>query len=526
MKQLLSHFATRAAIMLALQLPLLLFGFSVTNSYAQRTADPNAIELRPYIRVLDSADAQTSIYVPSVLGDVNGDGIDDILTTTLMTDDTGRATQVRTICLMSTTGLTKQDTISLNNPVLIADIDGDGRKDIIDYQYVTSAYYYFIHRGIPRRPYFDTAEQLMIPTDFRPTVVADVNGDNIPDLIANEGRAIYIFRGPIVTNRPLVPIDSIHFQGATSDYRYLVHTFVGEFTPEHKKQILLITSKNEEAGEWLWSITAQLYPTDISSAAPTTIFTDSANAPVFVYTRPAAVADVTGDELDDFIMSDTAHVYIFAGGPNFGSKTFSHSDADLVLTAPHLISSSELRSDFPQEITPVGDITGSGIPYLAVSASVYPPSTSFARTWFYAMGSARDPYYDATLTSTNYAQSDVTPIRFGSSNGLVFIEQIAPGTQIDMLKNGLENIPHSQQSSVALIKGTEGLSMIASGSGAVILTLPDHSTQITVYNSLGAVIEAHEVRGTAYTLNCTNWAHGAYSIVINASHSYRAKFIW
>jgi hypothetical protein len=366
--------------------------------------------------------------------------------------------------------------------------------------------------------------------------VADLDGDSIPNLLASSSSASHllrIYRGPLLSSDTLIAVDSIRFN-ADNPYEYLVDKFVGKFTPDGKKRLLTITSWQREGREyWHWSIAAKLYPpmdgiNRLADATPSLIYYDTANASVFVYTRPVAVGDVTGDGLDDLLIADSSHVYVFAGGPNFGTHTFAKSEADLVLSAPPIIDTASRRyTDYPDGIQIVGDLTGTGIPYFVVGATQAFGSTNKHVLYFYAAGGAMDPYYDATYTSPDYNYSNIAPLHFPHSTGLIFTEQEdTSGTALDLLLNGLENLPHTQRSGVSQSAiPIQRLALQMDENAVLNVILPERDTHVQVYNAIGAsVLDIPDCRH-ALQIRTGAWPRGAYTVVADGMRRAIAKFI-
>jgi hypothetical protein len=521
-------FLSRSARFAALSIAV---AFVSSVAHAQMVADPNAIELRPFVTVLDSANPQMRTTPIYNIGDLDGNGFDDLITPILVTDDTGRTTSEMLIERFGANGIMSADTLDGFNPTLIADWDGDGRKDIFQIETPGGYYRYWLNRGIATPPYFAPAVELFKGQDLRPTLIQDLNGDGIPDLIASISHKLYIFYGPLLTADTLVPNDSIAFN-FSQRYTYMVGVFVGHFTDSHKKQLLLLTSAQEETGAWMWSITARLYPSadapnELWNSTPAIVYTDTISAALFVYTAPAIAADFTADGFDDFLIGDSAHVYVYNGGPTFGSRLMHNADASLVLTSPHMLAPTRYRTmSYPQDITFLGDITGSGIPYIAVDAATNQDSVGNVTSFFYAGGAALDPFYDATLTWPIWYSSHLLPVRSGSVPALVFTNQVTGGMELDLLRDGLANLPHTQRSRVARrSESSPPLSIEMLSNGNVALSLPEDAVRLRVYNTIGELVEARPLTAEGCTLASRNWPHGAYTIAVEGKRTYFAQFI-
>lgn len=502
-----------------------------SQSNAQVVADPNAIELRPYVTILDPADSNRSTARMFNLGDLDGDGYDDLLTPVYFTDDTGRTTTHLIIEHPSATSVRSRDTLEGFSASLIADWDGDGRNDIFDIEAPGGFYRYWLHPGIAQKPYFGPIRALYTKPDIRPLIVTDFTGDGIPDMISSYSQKIYLYAGPLTTVDTLVPVDSINLK-VDEAYTYLVGTYYGQFKPGGRKQLLTLSSENLQGSDWKWAITARLYPpidasTLLWNATPDVVYTDTVHIPLFVYSPPATVGDFSGDRLDDLLIGDSAHVYVFNGGPNFGARIAHNTDADLTLTSPHMIAPSKYHPmSFPESITFLGDITGSGTPFIGVEASTNQDTVGTLTTFFYAGGAALDPYYDATLTWSNWQRSLLMPVQSGPLSALVFTNQTPAGIELDLLRDGLQSMPHIQRSSVlntAIMPNALTLEMLPIGDMRV--AVPDDATSLRVYNAIGELMEALPLHGGECTVQTRSWPRGAYVVIVQGKTASFAHFI-
>jgi hypothetical protein len=478
---------------------------------AQVVLDPNAVELSPFLIAVDSTPETDYLYPPQNLGDQNNDGIEDLYLRAQHTDDTGSTVTTNELGLLSVDGALTKLPLNVQNFLLAADIDGDGRKDLFDYVQGFE-FRYLVHHASQMLQDNDTLR--FANGDGRAILVDDLDEDGDPDLLtayaASVGADQALYKGPVQLNTTLDADDST--SSPQPFYSYDLLTTVGRFLPDHRPRLLRVTSR--DTGNWNWRLTAALYPplSDVNSlwsATPQVVFQDSIKLDVFVYSTPSLVFDFTGDGLDDLIISDSAHVYVFAGGPDFGSRPLAKSEATLVLTSPALLDSAHYPDmTFPLWIEAAGDLTGTGVPYLAVGGWQSNKSTIF----LYAGGAAIDLYADATITKASSSNVNFTPMKIGPARTAALLSvRTLDGSQLEYLHNGTDLIPHQQRSAVAERQApfTSGIAIAYSPDGSAVIDAPG-SRELSLYSTLGDCIARIELQSGRAILRPQSFAGGMY----------------
>ena len=177
-------------------------GFGYGNTIASLSNSTNIISFLPvqYLGAIFTKEQgwTTQNDYPRILGDVNGDGKDDIV---------GFANEAVYVSLSNSTATTTSFlpmVLAINNfsklqgwvnqnirPRFLADLNGDGRKDIIGFGYncvyvsLSNCSANTVSYTTPVALYNDfTVEQGYTNQDIRPRYIADINGDGKDDIVA------------------------------------------------------------------------------------------------------------------------------------------------------------------------------------------------------------------------------------------------------------------------------------------------------------------------------------------------------
>ena len=430
------------------------------NSLAQRAADPNAIELSKYLITIDSQ-IFSGARVPLNIGDVNGDGSDDVLTGHQYTDSLSVTHRFYQAKLLSPQGLAGSIPVSLQADVTTTiDLNGDGTNDLILEQPGDGQYGSSILWGVKTSVLFDTSRTtaLLHPSinNNLPAFEADMDADGVTDIVTTDGEKLMLYRGGTSTKNSasLLPSDSV----AITDNRFsVVGTRSGQFSQDKHPSILVASSHIENDSFYRALYKISYYPNNLGSGGrlwnsqPVDLFFDTLQHPdVYVYVPPMVVGDITGDGIDDLIVEDSTHIYVFAGGPTFGTKQLTKADADYVITSPAVLDPAHFPSlQWGIKLYVLGDITGSGVPFLAVVCGGGSTEAISGMTFLYAGGKALDTYYDATISYPQTNAISLATVKLSNSRqGLIYHHGLQGATIDQFLSQGLENIPHRLFSSV------------------------------------------------------------------------------
>jgi hypothetical protein len=276
---------------------------------------------------------------------------------------------------------TTNNPVIYDDPVLYGDFDGDGVGDII----ADNGGLFF--KGKSAFPYFNPGSTSQFVSHykfesfFNPKVI-DFDGDGISDyLVCTGDHNVRLYKGgsSFGTTKYMFATDSIQFPGSP-----LVMT-VDRFGLHLKPTVLCICNNTICLLKHIGNTFAQdsiILVSDSTELRATNLY----------------AMDITGDGITDLIVSDNYHIYIFKGGDDFGTYQFGPKNAFYTIKSPRLTDFGNFGfvDDFGEfSIRNCGDLTGSGIPYLAVGGDQSGSGFNKGYQFFYAGGKALDTLYDA-----------------------------------------------------------------------------------------------------------------------------------
>jgi len=427
-----------------------------------------------------------------------------------------------------------------NNPTmysdatLYGDFDGDGVGDIIADRGT------FFFKGESSYPYFQPGSTSQFATrdkfaSFYYPRAIDFDGDGIIDfLVYTDDNSIRLYKGgtSFGTKKYQFADDSVQFPTALSAMT------VGKFGAHLKPMVICYGSKKT----YLIKQTGGGFSQD-----SVLILGDSANAGISITNLYAM--DITGDGITDLIVSDNYHIYIFRGGDDFGTYPLTPKTAFYTIKSPRLtdITHFGFVNDFGQFLLRAcGDLTGSGIPYLAIGGDQSGSGYNKSYAFFYAGGKALDSLYDGiigyvnnggpllldTLHSINSTGRTVGLINNSEDENFNLRD-------IDFLMfRNCDSIPHKTNPAMnkAVNTNQEGFEVscfpaIANKFTKIQITSDRYSeTTITVFNLLGQVIQKRMIQldlgeNTEF-FNTTDWTNGTYIVNIESLSGNRStKFL-
>lgn len=433
--------------------------FSSLDLSAQSAADPQAIDLTSALRTIDSAKGNTDFMSLVETGDLNRDGSIDLLIGKRFTNDTGFTTTHQSLRLSPWHNEQRLNLYGALNWTL--NMDGDDVRDVVSVGY-SGADPTRVHWGQNTAPYYDSTRYSILSiggeTSLRPLATTDLTGDNAEDLLVQSYRKLFLFPSLTTKERPpvLVPTDSLLIEDSV--YRHVNAVLVGRFRPGMEKD-LLVAYTTMVGSDFTAHVELRLYRSNdpskpLSERTPIVLYRDTVpETYMFVYTRPYSVGDISGDGLDDLIMSVGNKIYLYYGGPDFGSTMLTEENANAVLLAPSLLDSTSFVKRFnDQPIQFVGDLTGAGVPFLLMPAVVPKGQEFYSVNLLYAGGAALNSYYDARFGSAEMSDYNVSAIP-AAVNGsgrtaLLMFSGTSSDRYVRYLSEGTENIPHVQRSRV------------------------------------------------------------------------------
>jgi hypothetical protein len=328
-------------------------------------------------------------------------------------------------------------------PVFYGDFDGDGIGDLIGQDLID------FFKGKKSYPYFDTVYNSLLRfhdisggmgIDFN----TDYDEDGLPDLIGNghDGNNYFItlYKGgdSSWSHSIIFPSDSLKLPPRSFQY-----VTAGKYG-QHLKPMIVLARGNE----------IYYIPHNVSLNQDSIILISDTADDVITVTSMLST-DITGDGIQDLLVSDGSYVYVFKGSDNFGTYPLTPQTAFYKIPSPRILDLDRfhtMNNDFGNDMWTVGDITGSGIPYLMVNVNVYDQPSGFFQPYlfFYAGGKALDTLYDAIITIYNsQGLGGVDTLHSINSTGRTvalindFQDRNFGNNDLDfLLSRDCENIPH------------------------------------------------------------------------------------
>jgi len=512
-----------------------ILSFFTSAAFAQGAADKDAINLSGKMDTVARGTGENQSEIDPVgnlnVGLKNSDQWEDFELTYVRLDPFSK---------LRFGGPTLFDT--LNNPRIsedasaYVDLDGDGIGDIVSESFLN----WF--KGKKEYPYFDDAATGRFYY-WRSTIgilgTIDYDRDGYVDLLlvasAQPLAYLELFKGGPTFNKGsfLKPDDTMYI--AFPDTLKWASMTVGAFGKNKKPEIIIGISVHTRDSSFnsigIIKNTTSLSKDSIVWLDNSTIF------PANFY-----ATDITGDGITDLIVSDNYHIYIFKGGDDFGTYPLTPENAYYTIKSPKL---SDLSGEYidvfnfgglKNSIRACGDLTGSGIPYLMVTASsVNSAGGSKGYAFLYAGGKALDSLYDAVIESSSLGFGGFDTLHSinstGRTAGLILDYQDRDDSlfNIDFLIfNNCDKIPHKtnpQWNTSVKENNTEiGLSSfpsIANKFEKIIINSPGFfRAKIEVFDLLGRkILERYsdiDAGDNTEYFNTTQFSEGTYIVHLSS----------
>jgi len=408
---------------------------------------------------------------------------------------------------------------------LYGDFDGDGVGDIIAHG---GALFF---KGKASYPFFEPGSTSQFVTHYKfesffAVGAIDFDGDHIIDYLASTGDSyLRLFKGGVNFGKSqfMFSDDSVRMpvgggQGITT----------GIFGSHLKPMVIWSDGKST----YLLKQTGATLSQD-----SILLISDSASNGIIVTNLYAT--DITGDGVTDLIVSDGLNIYIFKGGDNFGTYPLTPQTAFYIIKSPRTTDFTNfgiLGADFGIDMFACGDLTGSGIPYLAVSASTDPLFSQMGFTFFYAGGKALDTLFDAIIKFENGGNTVDTLHSINSTGRTVCLINSFQDKQFNLndldflMSRDCENIPHKTNPNMAVSmsqvkdqKITATCFPVLANKFTKLEIISDNFTEarIRAFNMLGQVVAVRKTNldpgDNTEFFDTTDWTSGTYIMKVETS---------
>ncbi|MEO6938660.1 MAG: T9SS type A sorting domain-containing protein [Candidatus Kapaibacterium sp.] len=377
-----------------------------TSTVCAQAADPDVIDLTSRLRIMDTSNNVRALNLNTNVGFQNSDSFEDI--------ELGyypySGVDYSSLRFGGPLLLVPTETHIEHYVAQYGELDGDTINDIIT---PISGVHPFFHKGKPKSPYFDSVAN----GTFRfksylayiiPIGIADYDGDGINDLLCNVEPQLtndqtYIVKykgGPRFDSLDIFPSDSIPFPpSGTTGHGSIVGKFGKHLPP---MIVLAVDVKNTDPPLRKVGL---IRIDSVLSKDTVEWFTTSDRDTGVISPAKLYVADITGDGIPDLLALDSTSIYIFKGGDDFGTYPLTKKNAYFTIHSPKdldALNYSRLE-DFGGTMFNCGDMTGTGIPYLMVTATETRGAVDIRYVFFYAGGKALDSKFDAFIKEYRYS---------------------------------------------------------------------------------------------------------------------------
>jgi len=394
------------------------------------------------------------------------------------------------------------------NPVYYADLNDDGAKDLIGFSQTLA-------QGKKDFPYFDTSSKNYImyfadSYEARIIGVTDFNRDGIDDVLGFQGInktglthfMIHYGKSNFTKDFLIFPDDSAHVSSFGP-----VGFSVGEMG---NLPTVVICARDSSDKHVVSRIGLFQYKGEFSTNK--IVWISNSDDGGLSEVKDPLIMDITGDGIPDLLVASKDYVYIYKGGLDFGREKLTKTNYFYRIPAPYLYDHENYEAfEGFGKVKAVGDLTGTGIPFLEISAFYNQLGKTYSAAFFYAGGKALDSLYDAYFTINNSSlgnwwmdtvrsvdvlgKTSVLVMDFGDGEG-------GNSTDYALLMKGDEDIPHrtNPQMVVKQSRSEERISceifptVVAKDWVELQLySSANSSAKISIYNELGQEILIKEV---------------------------------
>jgi hypothetical protein len=438
-----------------------IFIANISNGVAQSAADPKAIDFTARMdTVVSYYGISNSIFSNLNVADKNGDLWEDLEVATFRGDigqDQGSNLRFGGSRIFDPVGNPR----IAGQAALYGDFNGDGISDIVDRDGK-------FHKGLPSSPYFDSIGGAYLAMHGFPVSLLigaiDFDGDGILDILIQQySTASYL---ALYKGKPSFGTDSIYqYPDDSLVIKGIISGTVAQFNPSLHPEIIFYAGIRTGRHIGMLHSHVKLFDDTVHW------LTDTSASPE-INVQNIYTTDITGDGIPDLLVSDGEYVYIFKGGDDFGSYKLTKENAYYIIPNPRLIDVTgkflEVNG-FGSYIHALGDLSGSGIPYILIEAALT-DNVGVAREYgmIYAGGKALDSLYDGIVIFPDALSITLDTLHSIDSTGrsaLIIVHNhnrdIGFGVADMLLYRGCDSLPHRTNPTFAVEPHKMGSSTLA-----------------------------------------------------------------
>jgi len=371
------------------------------NVRAQSAADPQAIDFTGRMDTITSTNGSSITLTMNLnIGDRNHDGWDDF---EIDKSALSSFSEVRyggpwifdSVNVSSMAGLAQ----------FYGDFDGDGILDVVDN-------FKDFHKGSINLPYFEHSGAGLprfdpfFPSEIQYVTTGDYDVDGIDDAIGfatGETPSSWLLLYPGGSqwhDSRINPSDSIRLDSVADFYGAELQRF-----GKHQLPTLVFQVRTREFGHD--TVRVGMLKRSDRFTHDTVVWMSSLDGN-YVHGEGIYATDITGDGIPDLLVSTGDTVFIFKGGDDFGTYPLTSEHAYYKIPSPNRFDRSGKFLEvfrFGEYMHALGDLSGSGIPYIMIEADFDLAARSFCM--IYAGGKALDSLYDGIFT---YDGNSICPV--------------------------------------------------------------------------------------------------------------------
>jgi gliding motility-associated-like protein len=278
-------------------------------------------------------------------------------------------------------GITMTGTAFQSTQVVTADLDGDGKPEIIAPQSTFNLVYFYRNTSTPGAISFNAGQSLAVFSSGLASsiTIADLNNDGKPDMIVTDGDNTTANSIAILRNTSTV--GSITFsvttqQIATAPYDQKSASFA-DMNGDGKPDLVLSLNKNFDVSPSFDFRIAVMYNTSVGNNI-------SFSSPIEYLSGNTALgyniiaSDINGDGIPDILVptGNTANISVYRGSPQFAPTITSLSTLSASTNSNVVITGTGFNSTTTSNIVEFGTVTGTVTAASTTSLTVKVPANA------------------------------------------------------------------------------------------------------------------------------------------------------